>query len=179
MLANTHGRQVAALDPGPNRFMLLIHADPVSELTPGHDRRGALGNRQVVDSFRFHLSPRTMFRRWPLLAYVFSTYVHLTQMYKVHTEIKSIVQSMNDRALLLLGMTKLQDLADPGTKDYVRWQNVKRQRARITTEEIEGLAQAFPSYRWWLLTGEVMPAQGQTSPEYDEANRNLTNQNAG
>lgn len=100
-------------------------------------------------------------------------------MYKVHTEIKSIVQTMTDRALLLLGLAKLQDLAEPGTKDYVRWQNVKRQRARITTEEIEALGSLFPSYRWWLMTGDVMPAQGQTSPEYDEANRNLTSQSAG
>ncbi|MNR11902.1 hypothetical protein D3C85_1282240 [compost metagenome] len=86
---------------------------------------------------------------------------------------------MNDRALLLIGMAKLQDLAEPGTKDYLRWQNVKRQRARITTEEIDALAKAFPAYRWWLMTGEVMPENGQTSPEYDEANRNLTSQNAG
>ncbi|HIE0458256.1 TPA: DNA-binding protein, partial [Pseudomonas aeruginosa] len=37
----------------------------------------------------------------------------------------------------------------------------------------------YPQYRWWLMTGEVMPEIGQTSPSYDEANRNLPNQNAG
>lgn len=86
---------------------------------------------------------------------------------------------MSDRALLLLNMARLQDLADPGTKEYVRWQNLKRQKARIATEEIESLGVLFPNYRWWLMTGEVMPEVGQTSPEYDEANRNLTSQSAG
>jgi hypothetical protein len=38
---------------------------------------------------------------------------------------------------------------------------------------------AYPQYRWWLTTGEVMPEIGQTSPEYDEANRNLTSQDVG
>ena len=89
------------------------------------------------------------------------------------------MSDIDNRALLLLSMAKLQDLAEPGSKDYMRWQNVKRQRVRITTDEIETLARTFPSYRWWLLTGDVMPDKGQTSPEYDEANRNLPSQNAG
>lgn len=100
-------------------------------------------------------------------------------MFLIHEEIKSIVTNMTDRALLLLNMAKLQDLARPGTAEYVRWQNVKRQSAKVRTEEIEALANLFPGYRWWLMTGEVMPDKGQTSPEYDEANRNLTSQSAG
>ena len=33
--------------------------------------------------------------------------------------------------------------------------------------EIEILGRVYPQYRWWLITGEVKPDQGQTSPEHD------------
>lgn len=61
------------------------------------------------------------------------------------------------------------------------WNNLKNPaRSReIKEEEILAIANVFPQYRWWLLTGEVMPEMGQTSPAYDEANSNLTDQNAG
>lgn len=86
---------------------------------------------------------------------------------------------MLDRALKLLEMTSLKDLAAVNSKEYVRWQSIRRGKARITAEEIEQLGKLYPGYRWWLMTGEVMPDKGQTSPEYDEANRNLTDQHAG
>jgi hypothetical protein len=86
---------------------------------------------------------------------------------------------MLDRVLKLLAATSLKDLAEVNSKEYVRWQSIKRGKARISAEEIEQLGKVYPNYRWWLLTGEVMPDKGQTSPEYDEANRNLTNQDAG
>lgn len=86
---------------------------------------------------------------------------------------------MHDRVLKLLGETSLKELAEVNSKEYVRWQSVKRGRARISTDEIEQLAKLYPQYQWWIITGEVMPDQGQTSPEYDEANRNLPNQSAG
>ena len=87
--------------------------------------------------------------------------------------------AMLDRVLKLLAATSLKDLAEVNSKEYVRWQSIKRGKARISAEEIEQLGRVYPNYRWWLMTGEVMPDKGQTSPEYDEANRNLTSQNAG
>ncbi|MCY1302051.1 hypothetical protein D9M69_608380 [compost metagenome] len=84
-----------------------------------------------------------------------------------------------DRALKLLEDTSLKDLAEVNSKEYVRWQSIKRGKARISAEEIEQLGMLYPNYRWWLMSGEVMPDKGQTSPDYDEANRNLTEQNAG
>jgi hypothetical protein len=86
---------------------------------------------------------------------------------------------MLDRVLKLLDATSLKDLAEVNSKEYVRWQSIKRGKARISAEEIDQLGKLYPRYRWWLMTGEVMPDKGQTSPEYDEANRNLTSQNAG
>lgn len=65
------------------------------------------------------------------------------------------------------------------SKEYYRWSNIKRGKARLGAEEIEQLNTMFPSYRWWLTTGEVIPDYGQTSRDYDEANRNLSHPNAG
>lgn len=88
-------------------------------------------------------------------------------------------EAMSNRVLKLLDQCSLKELAEVNSKEYVRWQSVKRGRARISTEEIEQIAELYPRYRWWLITGEVMPDKGQTSPEYDEANRNLPSQSAG
>ncbi len=75
--------------------------------------------------------------------------------------------------------TTLKERAEVNSKDYVRWQSIKRGRARIGVEEVKLLGKLYPQYRWWLMTGDVMPDKGQVSPEYEEANRNLPNQNAG
>lgn len=99
----------------------------------------------------------------------------------VHSPIMTNDYRMNitDRALLLIGQSNLSDLTRAGSTDYNRWVSIKRGRARVGADEVEILGKAYPQYRWWLTTGEVMPEIGQTSPEYDEANRNLTSPNAG
>ncbi|EME5359738.1 hypothetical protein [Pseudomonas aeruginosa] len=63
--------------------------------------------------------------------------------------------------------------------DRYRWGNVRNGKARITDAEIEAVIEIFPQYALWLVTGKVAPESGQTSPEYDEANRNLKEQVAG
>ncbi|EMM8838506.1 MULTISPECIES: DNA-binding protein [Pseudomonas] len=90
-----------------------------------------------------------------------------------------MAESMANRALQLLDQTSLKELAEVNSKDYVRWQSIKRGRARIGAEELEQLGKIYPQYRWWLMTGEVMPEIGQVSPSYNEANSNLPSQNAG
>lgn len=87
--------------------------------------------------------------------------------------------SVTDRGILLIGLAGLDTFAPVNTKEYFRWSNIKRGKARLGAEEIEKLGNVFPQYRWWLSTGEVMPDKGQTSPDYDKANSNLSNQNAG
>lgn len=72
-----------------------------------------------------------------------------------------------------LELSKARDIG------YPRWVNIKRGRARVGADEIEILSKLYPSYRWWLLTGDVLPENGQASPDYDEANRNLANPHAG
>lgn len=97
----------------------------------------------------------------------------------IHKWYFRMTDGVSDRALLLLEATSLKELAEVNSKEYVRWQNIKRGKARIGAEEIEALANLYKNYRWWLITGEVMPDKGQTSPEYDQANRNLQTQSAG
>ena len=81
-----------------------------------------------------------------------------------------MASGMTDRALQLLNATSLKELAEVNSKDYLRWQNIKRGRARLGADEVELLGQLYPQYRWWLMTGEVMPDKGQVSPEYGDAN---------
>lgn len=57
--------------------------------------------------------------------------------------------------------------------DRYRWQNIKSGKARLTDAEIEAVLELFPHYRWWIITGEVMPEIGQVSPGYELANSNL------
>jgi len=38
---------------------------------------------------------------------------------------------------------------------------------------VETVCKAFPQYTLWLMTGEVQPDAGQTSPEIEVARRNL------
>lgn len=63
--------------------------------------------------------------------------------------------------------------------DRYRWGNIRSGKARLSDAEIDAVVKRFPQYALWLASGEVAPECGQTSPDYDEANRNLTGQNAG
>ncbi|PSL12649.1 hypothetical protein CLV44_1167 [Marinobacterium halophilum] len=76
-----------------------------------------------------------------------------------------------DRALLLLEQASLKDLAIPNSKEYVRWQNIKRGKARLGIDEAEALAKLYPQFALWLLTGNVAPEVGQTSPNLEEVQR--------
>lgn len=77
----------------------------------------------------------------------------------------------------MVGMDRLVRETPIGSN---RWRTVLYNKdVRISTLEVEELSRLFPAYRWWLISGEIAPEIGQTSPEYDEANRNLPDQNAG
>lgn len=82
-----------------------------------------------------------------------------------------MAQRMADRALQLLELTNLKDLAEVNSKGYVRWQSIKRGRARFAVDELEQLAERYPQFRWWLMTGEELPEIGQVRPEDDPASQ--------
>lgn len=89
------------------------------------------------------------------------------------------MESIQSRARSLIDKAGLDRLVRHGEISHSRWQSVRYKDIRMSTEELEVLQAVFPQYRLWLISGEVMPESGQTSPDYDEANRNLTGQNAG
>ena len=72
---------------------------------------------------------------------------------------------MYDRAMLLIENSSVAELIKLGSTNSTRWHNIKRNKARISVEEIEILAKAFPEYRWWLLTGKGLPEIGQKEPQ--------------
>lgn len=63
--------------------------------------------------------------------------------------------------------------------DRYRWGNIRNGKARLSDTEIDAVVKVFPNYALWLVSGNIAPECGQTSPDYDEANRNLTSPNAG
>ena len=89
------------------------------------------------------------------------------------------MESIQDRAISLIYKAGLDDLVRKSEINYSRWKNLRHKKARISTEEVEVLVKLYPSYALWLASGQTAPECGQTSPEYDEANSNLTNQSAG
>lgn len=77
-----------------------------------------------------------------------------------------------------LGATRLAEAT--AIKERQRWQTVatnRKVKARI--EDMEELLKVFPQYELWLWRGEVDPANGQISPNYEQADSNLPNQSAG
>lgn len=89
------------------------------------------------------------------------------------------MESMQDRAITLIYKTGLDDLVRQSDISYSRWKNLRHKKVRLSTEEVEVLVKIYPQYALWIASGQTAPECGQTSPEYDEANRNLTSQNAG
>jgi len=89
------------------------------------------------------------------------------------------MESSADRARLLIKKTGPKKLSALSDVDHSRWLNVSKGAVRVSTEEIDVLVKIFPQYALWLASGEIHPGCGQTSPEYDEANRNLSNHSAG
>ena len=61
------------------------------------------------------------------------------------------------------------------------WNNLKNtaRNREIKAEEIEAIVKLFPQYALWMVSGEIAPGVGQISPDYEMADSNLPNQNAG
>lgn len=89
------------------------------------------------------------------------------------------MESIQGRARILIDKAGMDVLVREGSIGYSRWQSVRYKDIRMSTEEIEVLERIFPGYAMWLISGKIAPECGQTSPEYDEANRKLTTQSAG
>jgi transcriptional regulator with XRE-family HTH domain len=84
-------------------------------------------------------------------------------------------------AILKSSGMRLPELEERTGISRYTWNNLKNPaRSReIKAEEIEAIVALYPQYALWIVSGNVHPDCGQTSPEYDEAHSNLPNQNAG
>lgn len=90
------------------------------------------------------------------------------------------MESIDDRVRTLVDKTGLDELIKKTDISGTRWRTVRYdKRTRISTQEVAALTLIYPQYALWLASGQTAPECGQTSPEYDEANRNLPNQNVG
>lgn len=90
------------------------------------------------------------------------------------------MSTLNERVRTVASIAGMDRLVRETPIGSNRWRTVLYNKdVRISTVEVEELGKLYPKYRWWMISGEVAPEMGQTSPEYDEANRNLTGQNAG
>ena len=80
---------------------------------------------------------------------------------------------VRNRALQLIRTIGPKHLSELGGKNYDRWKNISGGKIRISTEEVGILADAFPQYALWLISGRIEPQNGHISPAYDEANTSL------
>ena len=63
--------------------------------------------------------------------------------------------------------------------DREKWYALRKGGRRINEDDIKAITEIAPEYALWLVSGKIAPECGQTSPDYDEADRNLPSQSAG
>ncbi|XBY67307.1 hypothetical protein ABS648_23250 [Pseudomonas solani] len=86
----------------------------------------------------------------------------------------------DERIRTLIDKATIDELVKKTEIKGTRWRTVRYdKRTRVSTQELSALVTLYPQYALWLASGEIAPECGQTSPDYDEADRNLTNPNAG
>ncbi len=89
------------------------------------------------------------------------------------------MESSADRARSLIKTVGPKKLSQMSETDHSRWLNVSKGAVRVSTGELDVLVKIYPQYALWLASGQIAPEAGQTSPDYDEANRNLSEPDAG
>lgn len=61
-----------------------------------------------------------------------------------------------------------KELSELGGRNYDRWKNISKGKIRISTEELAVLAELFPQYALWLISGRVEINNGHLSPDHIE-----------
>lgn len=90
------------------------------------------------------------------------------------------MSTIDDRVRTVASMAGMDRLVRETPIGSNRWRTVLYNReVRISTLEVEELSKLYPQYRWWMISGDIAPEMGQTSPAYDEANQNLNSPNVG
>jgi len=88
---------------------------------------------------------------------------------------------MRERIIAILEYKKLtaKKLEELTGIDREKWYALRKGGRRINEDDINAIVELAPEYALWLVSGKIAPESGQRSPEYDEANENLSSQNAG
>lgn len=89
------------------------------------------------------------------------------------------MESILSRARTLIKKSGVDHLAKHSEIPASRWSSVTYKNVRMSTEELEVIKDLYPQYAYWLITGEIQPEFGQTSPDYDEVNSKLNNRAEG
>lgn len=63
--------------------------------------------------------------------------------------------------------------------DREKWYALRGGKRRVNEDDIQGILSITPEYALWLVTGNIAPEAGQTSPSYAEADLKLEGQEAG
>ena len=81
---------------------------------------------------------------------------------------------MDERIRALIDIIGVDELVRQTNIGSTRWRTVRYdKRTRISTKEAQAIAEIYPQYALWIMTGQIAPEAGQTSPEYDSANEKL------
>lgn len=88
---------------------------------------------------------------------------------------------MRERIVAILEHKKLtaKKLEELSGIDREKWYALRKGGRRVNEDDIKVIVDIAPEYALWLVSGKIAPECGQTSPEYDEASRNVLDQSAG
>lgn len=93
---------------------------------------------------------------------------------------KIFMESTHDRVRLFLSKIGHREVSEATGIKEERCKTIRYdKRANLRTSEMDLMADRYPQYSLWLRTGRIDPANGEISPDYEEAARNLTSPNAG
>jgi hypothetical protein len=82
------------------------------------------------------------------------------------------MSTINERVRAVASMAGMDRLVRETPIGSNRWRTVLYNKdVRISTDELEALGKLYPTYRWWMISGEVAPEIGQISPEHESAER--------
>lgn len=55
--------------------------------------------------------------------------------------------------------------------DRYKWGNIRGRKQKVNEDYLEALAEIFPQYSYWIMTGQTIPEAGQISPEIEKARK--------
>lgn len=83
-----------------------------------------------------------------------------------------------DRLRLLFGMIEVskKSVLEKVSIDYNRFAQVMGRKQALRAKELIQIAEEFPEFEYWILTGKEMPEVGQVSPMTKAAQKELGTQ---